>query len=70
MSYIGPITQDILDAFIKELKKRDTMTKISKNIIDPIFAEIMIKIWKYYFGFIFLQIIIIVLLFYLIVTRK
>jgi len=67
---IGPITQNLLDTIIKELKKKDTMEKISENIIDPILNEIISKVKKYYIGIALLQIIIIVLLFYLIVTRK
>jgi hypothetical protein len=36
MSYIGPITNSVIDNIIKEINKKDTKHKIAKHIISPL----------------------------------
>lgn len=67
MSYIGPITQDILDTCIGELKKKDSIDKISKFILNPLYKEIKNKFYLHYMFIAALQIMIIILLFYIII---
>lgn len=52
MSYIGPMTQEVLDLFIKEVKKQETREKITRYIIDPIFSEVVNRYYAYAFIFI------------------
>jgi len=70
MSYLGPITNDILDQCSKVIKKPETKEKIMKNVIDPIVSEFFSRYYSYLTCFIFIQLIIIVLLVYLIYIIK
>jgi hypothetical protein len=70
MSYIGPITKDILDQCSKELKKPTTKEKIMKNVIDPIVSEFFSRYYAYLTCFVFIQLIIIILLVYIIYILK
>lgn len=70
MSYIGPLTQDLLNTCINEFKKKDTRDKLTKNIIDPIILEVKKRFYNYYILFIILQFIIICLLIYIINILK
>lgn len=65
MSYIGPFTKEILDVSIKEFKKKEVRDKLQKNLIDPIFREISLKIKPYITVFVIIQLIIILLLIYI-----
>jgi hypothetical protein len=64
MSYIGPLTQTLLDSCITEFKKNDTRNKITENIIDPIVKEISTKLLPYFATLLILQIIIVILVIY------
>ena len=66
MSYIGPITQQLLDNCTKELGKSETKDKIIKNIIDPILNGLFRKYLSYILCFIIMQTMIIILLIYII----
>jgi hypothetical protein len=66
MSYIGPVTRDIIDACIKEIKKRENKEKINKYILDPIIEEVLYKSYPYALIHAILQLIIVVLLIYVI----
>ncbi len=70
MSYVGPITQDLINGFSEELKKKDTREKISKYIIDPIFSEILDRYYAYACLFLVIHFIIISLLIYIIFLIK
>jgi hypothetical protein len=70
MSYVGPITQNIIDGCAEELKKKDTRDKISKYIIDPIFSEILNKYYSYAWLFLIIHFIIISLLIYIIILLR
>jgi hypothetical protein len=70
MSYIGPLTQELLNKCIDEFKKKNNRDKLSKNIIDPIVNEIKEKFYNYYILFIILQLIIVCLLVYIVMIIK
>ena len=70
MSYIGPMTENLLNTCIKELKKKTNRDKISKHIIDPIFKEITHKFYGYYLIMVFIQLIIICLLIFIAINIK
>lgn len=46
-SFIGPLTDDIINNFIRELKKKKHRDKIMKNIIDPLLTDINSKYYPY-----------------------
>jgi hypothetical protein len=64
MSYVGPITQNIIDLCISEFKKNETREKVTKNVINPIVREISTKLLPYFATLLVLQIIIVVLVIY------
>lgn len=66
MSYIGPLTQELLNTFAREFKKKETKSKITKNIIDPLANEIAHRCYPYMFAHLAIQIAIILLLVYII----
>jgi hypothetical protein len=70
MSYIGPITKDIIDTCSKELKKKEVREKIMKNLIDPVVAEIFSRYYPFITCFIFIHLITICMLVYLIYLVK
>lgn len=70
MSYIGPLTKNLLEQCSKELKKEETKNKIITYIIDPIVSEFFKRYYAYITFFLFIQIIIILLLIYMIYIIK
>ncbi len=70
MSYIGPLTKDILETCAKELKKKENKDKIMKNIIDPIVSEFFRRYSKYIFCYVLIHIIILILLLYIVYIIK
>lgn len=70
MSYIGPLTKELIDNGIKEFRKKENKDRINKYVIDPILSEVMNKVGKYFFIFTLIQITIIILLIYLISMHK
>jgi hypothetical protein len=46
-TYIGPITNGIVDGLIDEFKKKKTKDKIIKNIIDPLLCDIAEKYYPH-----------------------
>lgn len=62
MSYVGPITKNILDGCINEMKKKHMRDKLSKYIINPIFTQILYEIYPYLLAFGFTHVLIIILL--------
>lgn len=62
MSYIGPVTRNILDGCINELKKKHNKERLTKYIINPIFNEILYEIYPYLLAFGFSHALIIILL--------
>lgn len=70
MSYIGPLTKEILETCGKELKKKETKDKIMKYAIDPIVNEFFRRYSAYISCFMFIHMIIIILLIYIIYNLK
>jgi hypothetical protein len=70
MSYIGPITQSMLDSFIIEFQKVDTRTKITNSIIDPIVKEISSKLFPFFATLLILQVLIVGLVIYTLTTSN
>ena len=68
MSYIGPLTRDIIETCSKELKKKEIKEKIMTNLIDPVVSEFFSRYYPYITCFMFIHMIIIVLLIYIIYT--
>lgn len=66
MSYIGPLTRDIIDTCSKELKKKEVKDKIMTNLIDPVVSEFFARYYPYITCFMFIHMIIIILLVYII----
>lgn len=64
--YIGPVTKNIINTLVAEVKKNDNKKKISDNIINPIVSELFKKIGKYYLILVALQIVIILILIYIV----
>lgn len=65
MSYIGPLTNELLNATITEFKRKDNREKISKYIIDPIIYEISVRVTPYLLIAVLIQLVIIGLLVYI-----
>ena len=70
MSYIGPLTQELLNTFAREFKKKETKTKITRNIIDPLANEIAQRCYPYMFAHLTIQIAIILLLVYIVMLLR
>lgn len=70
MSYIGPLTKDLLDTCAKELKKKGTKDKIMETVLDPIVNEIFRRYSAYISCFMFIHMITIILLIYIIYNLK
>ena len=70
MSYIGPLTQDLLNSCYKELKKKETKEKIMTNLIDPVVSEFTRRYSGYIRAFAFIHVITIILLIYIIYSIK
>jgi len=68
MSYIGPWTNDVLNACISEFQKPKTREKITTKIIDPIVKEISSKLLPYFATLLILQVFIVALVFYVLTT--
>ena len=65
MSYIGPVTRDLLNSCIRELKKKDNKDKINKHIIEPVMYEVTNRCFPYLMIHLIIQIVIIVMLIYI-----
>jgi hypothetical protein len=61
---IGPMTNNIIKYCSDQLKNKDTREKISKNIINPLVKEIMLKLLPFILFQLIIQIFIIVILIY------
>jgi hypothetical protein len=70
MTYIGPITQEILNACINEFKKKENKHKFNKYILNPIMEKVSDMLFYYYLLFMIIQIVIIFMLFYSIYSSK
>lgn len=61
-TFIGPLTDTIINLIVTELKKAETKEKIMTHIIDPLLADISTRYYPYFIMMIIVLIIIIILL--------
>lgn len=61
MSYIGPITQNIINSLATEINKKNTRRKISKAV-NPVIDSVVSRYHGWIFLYLAIQIIIIILL--------
>lgn len=66
MSYIGPITKQIITNCANELGKNENKEKILKTLVEPIMYGLFRKYLSYILCFIIMQMMIIGLLIYII----
>ena len=66
MSYLGPLTKDLFEICVKELKRKDTKEKIMQNLVDPIVSEFFKRYSMYITSFMIIHLIIIFLLLFII----
>jgi hypothetical protein len=65
MSYIGPLTNELLNGVVNEIKRKDNKEKISKYVIDPIIYEIGVRITPYLIVGVLIHLIIVGLLIFI-----
>lgn len=63
-------TQEVINTCLNEFKKKDTIDKVDKYILDPIMNKVSERIFNYFLLFILIQIAIIMMLFYSIYSIK
>jgi len=61
-TYIGPITDSIIDNFIKEVNSKKQKEKIMNNIIDPLLCDLAARYYPYFIMIIIILCVIIILL--------
>jgi hypothetical protein len=60
--YIGPITNNIIDAIVTEIKKKKTKEKIMVGIIDPLLCDLSTRYYPHLITITITLLIIIILL--------
>jgi len=68
-SIIGPITDNLINSFVDEVKKKKNLDKITKNIVTPILNDIEDRYLPYVLTFATLLMVQIVLLVLLLITN-
>ncbi len=61
-TYVGPLTNAVIDGVIKEIKKKKTKEKILKNIIDPLICDLAVRYYPHFMTITIILIAIILLL--------
>jgi hypothetical protein len=61
-TFIGPMTDTLINSFVKEMKKNKNKKKIMKNIVEPILNDINDRYYLHMITLIVLLIVIIILL--------
>lgn len=62
MSYIGPLTNTLIEKIIHELRKKKTKERVMENIIDPLLRDMAARYYPYFIMMIVILLIIIILL--------
>lgn len=70
MSYIEPITQDLINICINEFKKKENKEKIYTHILNPLIKDIVSKSYPYALIHVVLQLVIIGLLLCILIKIK
>jgi hypothetical protein len=47
-TYVGPITNTIIDGIIKEINKKKTKEKIMTNVIDPLLCDLSVRYYPHF----------------------
>lgn len=61
-TFIGPVTNSIIDGLVKEFKKKETKEKLMKNICDPFLHDVAMRYYPYFIVTMIILLVIIVLL--------
>ena len=67
--FIGSLSDNLINSFVDEIKKKKNKEKIMKNIIEPILNDINDKYYPYMLTLTFLLSIIIILLLLLLMSK-
>lgn len=68
-SYIGPITNSVIEGISKELKKKETKDKIMKNIVNPLIHDVLARYYPYFISMLIIFLIIIILLVFILIVN-
>jgi len=66
-SFIGPMTDNLVNSFVDEMKKKKNRDKIMKNVVEPILNDINNRYFPHMMILIILIVIVIVLLLLLLI---
>lgn len=70
---IGPMTQEIINQIIMEIKKEETQEKIRTSLLDPVLGYLQAKVFTYlqFLGLLMaIMIILLVSIFYYLIFKK
>ena len=67
MSYLTPLTKDVIDIVMQELKKKETKNIIVKNVVRPVTNELMNKFSIYIILYFLYHLLILILLIYIVI---
>jgi hypothetical protein len=65
MSYLTPLTKDVMDVFLQELKKKETKNIIMKNVVQPIMDKVFEQTYFYIVMYFLFHLLILILLIYI-----
>lgn len=69
-TFIGPLTDNLVNGFVDEMKKKKNRDKIMENIIEPILSDINSRYFPHIMGLAVLIVIVIILLLLLLITNS
>lgn len=62
ISFLGPLTDNLVDSFVNEMKKKKNKEKIMKNFIEPILNDINDRYYPHMMVLVVLLALIVILL--------
>ena len=62
LSYIGPITDSVIEGIIRELKRKEVKEKVMRNIVDPLLCDMASRYYPYFMMMIVILLVVIILL--------
>lgn len=68
-SFIGPMTENIINSFVDEIKKKKNREKIMKNVIEPILNDINERYFPHMMTLVVLLVMVIILLLLLLIAN-
>ena len=68
-SFIGPMTENLINGFVDELKKKKNRDKIMRNVIEPILTDIDNRYFPHMMTLTMLLTLIIILLIMLLIAN-